>query len=167
MAKNTRKGQGALEYLITYGWAILIIVIIGGALFALGVFNPSSWVSNKRATGFASIQVKDWKIETSGASFVLGNKIGEPIYLRAINLTQAGQSTACFSNYTVAVLGNLTADETGKLFSAMDGTYGGAPDNCGSAGVGKAYTLTVQIQYETTSGVVHLDSGTITGKIEV
>ncbi|MFH0961872.1 MAG: hypothetical protein V1820_04275 [archaeon] len=169
----SKKGQGALEYLITYGWAILIIVIIGGALFALGVFNPSSWVSNKRATGFASVQVKDWKIGTTGASFVLGNKIGDPIYLETINMTAAGQTTPCFSNGTIAALGNLTADETGKIFpgppsaaSTLTGTYGGAADNCGSAGIGKAYTLTVQFQYQTSSGVTHLDSGTITGKIE-
>jgi hypothetical protein len=161
-----KKAQGALEYLITYGWAILIIVIIGGALFALGVFNPSSWVSNKRATGFASIQVKDWKVQTSGASFVLGNKLGEPIYLESLNMTAAGQPVPCFANGALAVIGNLTSDETGKTFGPLTGTFNGAADNCGAAGIGKVYTLNVQIQYTTSTGVQHLDSGTISGKVE-
>ncbi|MEM0154272.1 MAG: hypothetical protein QW814_00340 [Methanothrix sp.] len=39
------KGQSAMEYLITYGWAILIIAIALGVLFELGLFNPSSFVS--------------------------------------------------------------------------------------------------------------------------
>ena len=35
------KAQSAMEYLITYGWAILIITLIVGALFTLGVLtNP-------------------------------------------------------------------------------------------------------------------------------
>lgn len=37
------KAQGALEYLMQYGWAILIIVVVGAALYALGVLNPESY----------------------------------------------------------------------------------------------------------------------------
>ena len=33
------KAQSAMEYLMTYGWAILIIAVVLGALFELGVFN--------------------------------------------------------------------------------------------------------------------------------
>jgi len=35
--------QSAMEYLMTYGWAILIIAVVLGALFQLGVFNSSSF----------------------------------------------------------------------------------------------------------------------------
>ena len=34
-----QKAQSAMEYLMTYGWAILIIAVVLGALFSLGVFN--------------------------------------------------------------------------------------------------------------------------------
>ena len=40
-----RKGQAAMEYLMTYGWAILIIIVVVGALFAMGVFNTKSAVA--------------------------------------------------------------------------------------------------------------------------
>ncbi len=40
-----KRAQSAMEYLITYGWAILIIAIALGVLFELGLFNPSSFVS--------------------------------------------------------------------------------------------------------------------------
>ncbi len=33
------KSQSAMEYLMTYGWAILIIAVVLGALFQLGVFS--------------------------------------------------------------------------------------------------------------------------------
>lgn len=36
-----RKGQTATEYLMTYGWAILIIVVVVCALWAMGVFGKT------------------------------------------------------------------------------------------------------------------------------
>ena len=36
------RAQSAMEYLMTYGWAILIIAVVLGELFSLGVFNGSS-----------------------------------------------------------------------------------------------------------------------------
>ena len=40
--KMNKKAQSAMEYLMTYGWAILVVSIALGALFALGVFDPKS-----------------------------------------------------------------------------------------------------------------------------
>ena len=37
------RAQSAMEYLMTYGWAILIIAVVLGALFSIGVFNPMSF----------------------------------------------------------------------------------------------------------------------------
>ncbi|MGB9703400.1 MAG: hypothetical protein ACPLXS_01665 [Candidatus Micrarchaeales archaeon] len=36
-----KKLQAAMEYLMTYGWAILIIALALGVLYSLGVLNPS------------------------------------------------------------------------------------------------------------------------------
>lgn len=41
-----RKGQTALEYLMTYGWAILIVIIVVAALYALGLTKPCKWQAN-------------------------------------------------------------------------------------------------------------------------
>jgi len=37
-----RKAQSAMEYLMTYGWAILVILIALGAMFYLGVFDAKT-----------------------------------------------------------------------------------------------------------------------------
>jgi hypothetical protein len=43
-ARRTRiVAQSAMEYLMTYGWAILIIAVVLGVLFQMGVFNSSSF----------------------------------------------------------------------------------------------------------------------------
>jgi len=43
LLKAPAKAQSAMEYLMTYGWAILIISIVLAALFQLGVFNPMAF----------------------------------------------------------------------------------------------------------------------------
>jgi hypothetical protein len=34
-----KKGQTGMEYLMTYGWAILIVIVVVCALYAMGVFT--------------------------------------------------------------------------------------------------------------------------------
>ncbi|MFP3289028.1 MAG: LamG-like jellyroll fold domain-containing protein [Candidatus Micrarchaeota archaeon] len=43
LEKASAKAQSAMEYLMTYGWAILIISVVLAALFQLGVFNPMTF----------------------------------------------------------------------------------------------------------------------------
>jgi len=43
LRKASSKAQSAMEYLMTYGWAILIISVVLAALFQLGVFNANNF----------------------------------------------------------------------------------------------------------------------------
>jgi hypothetical protein len=43
LGKATSKAQSAMEYLMTYGWAILVIAVVLGVLYSLGIFNPSNF----------------------------------------------------------------------------------------------------------------------------
>jgi hypothetical protein len=47
ISMRNMKGQAAMEYLMTYGWAIVALVIVIAALMATGVFNPSYMVSEE------------------------------------------------------------------------------------------------------------------------
>jgi len=42
---SMKSGQSAMEYLMTYGWAILIVIVIISALYAMGVFNPQTSIA--------------------------------------------------------------------------------------------------------------------------
>ena len=55
MKRVDKKAQAAVEYLQTYAWAILLVVILGVALWQLGVFNVSPKVNV--AEGFKKIKV--------------------------------------------------------------------------------------------------------------
>jgi len=39
-----KKGQTAMEYLMTYGWAILIVIVVIAALYSMGVFTLTGGV---------------------------------------------------------------------------------------------------------------------------
>lgn len=41
---SNKKGQAALEYLVTYGWAFLIILAAIGALSYFGFLNPGKYI---------------------------------------------------------------------------------------------------------------------------
>jgi hypothetical protein len=57
MMKNL-KSQSAMEILLTYGWAILIITVVVGSLVYLGVFSGSS-LAPKAAPGACSVYRPD------------------------------------------------------------------------------------------------------------
>src|SRR3989344_6357653 len=59
--RRSEKGQGALEYLMTYGWALLVIVVVGAALFALGVLSPQTY-TQKRCVGFQEFVYQDQRL---------------------------------------------------------------------------------------------------------
>lgn len=61
MKLSIKKGQGALEYMQTYGWAILVVLVIGITMWQLGVFGGKSGIN--RATGFAKLKVLDPSIK--------------------------------------------------------------------------------------------------------
>ncbi|MFH1721485.1 MAG: hypothetical protein ABH950_02645 [Candidatus Altiarchaeota archaeon] len=50
----SRRAQGAMEYLMTYGWAILVVMIVGVVFWELGVFNMGT--SAFTAKGFTTIK---------------------------------------------------------------------------------------------------------------
>jgi len=41
--KMKNKGQTAMKYLMTYGWAILIVIVVVCALYAMGVFTEPEY----------------------------------------------------------------------------------------------------------------------------
>ncbi|MCW1301159.1 MAG: hypothetical protein QW507_02625 [Candidatus Nanoarchaeia archaeon] len=80
------KAQTAIEFLMTYGWAILVIIVVGIALASLGFFSPGLWMGSKRITGFSDIGVEDFVYYDSNKSLevILVNR-----YTTNVNITNA------------------------------------------------------------------------------
>ena len=42
-----KKAQAAMEFLMTYGWAILVVLVVIGALAYFGVLSPKKLLPDK------------------------------------------------------------------------------------------------------------------------
>ena len=72
---------------MTYGWAILIIVIVAVILYSMGIFNPSSSISTT-ITGFSSTPVSSAIFtDNGGLSLSVQNSVGYPIEITNITAT--------------------------------------------------------------------------------
>lgn len=74
-----KKGQAAIEFLITYGWAIMAAISVIGALAYFGLTNPSSSLPDKCLFSNA-FECRDYYINSTSIRVKLVNSLGESIY---------------------------------------------------------------------------------------
>ena len=79
-----RKAQGALEFLTTYGWAFLVILIMIGAMMYFGILNPDKFLPERCTTntGF-SCEEQNIVADSSETkiTFVIKNNLPQTIKL--------------------------------------------------------------------------------------
>lgn len=84
MITGTQRSQTALEYLVTYGWVVLIIAIALASFYALGVFNTKSYVNDVCAIR-VDITCQDTVLSTNGLlSLSITQDTSDPINITAI-----------------------------------------------------------------------------------
>ena len=71
-----QKGQSALEYLMTYGWALIVIVIVIAALVFL--INPTQ-SGTEGCTGFQKLPIGNWQISSTGLVMKVTNQTGRTL----------------------------------------------------------------------------------------
>ena len=128
-----RKGQAAMEFLMTYGWALLVVLVAIGALAFFGVLNPGQFLPSS-CTITPGISCDDFTANTTTVNVVLRNGMGDG--LTAVSLTADGVSctptSAAMSDGNVtkfACLGTWVSKEKLKadlVFAYTMGTGGSA-----------------------------------------
>ena len=155
------KGQSAMEYLMTYGWAIIIVIIVAAALYALGVFNPGAYTTTA-ATGFSEIgkpAAGSWQYKADGSFTVqLSNNLPYTINVTALSVATAG-GTAC-SNVQInsAAIGASNIANAGTMTVTA---------SCPTSTAGASYTIKLDFTYDNQDRSLtgFKDSGTVTGKV--
>lgn len=109
-----RKGQAAMEFLMTYGWAILAAIIAIGVLAYFGVFSPGKFITGAAVVN-PPFYANAWNIQEG-----LGTDGG-------INLEMRNNGGEDYDIYNVTVSGC--------------GTYNGLPDAIPANGVLSAQVL--------------------------
>jgi len=142
-----RKAQSALEYLMTYGWALVVIAIIIGALvLLLGQSTTAQTCTMSPAAG--AIGYVDHQITNDVLTLKLRNDSGKTI--ETTDYTLSG-------DFVGTVSGTETINSAATVIKTS-GTLTGT-----NTGAGSAYNGTVTIEY-TRDGVDHTATATCTGK---
>ena len=116
------KGQAALEFMMTYGWAILVVLAAIGALSYFGILNPSRFTPDTclSSSGFACpgkpIVTGGLAAGDGNVTFSLVNGLGYKVNLNTtantyLTLTPAALWAGCV-NY-ICIQGNTSCTTTG------------------------------------------------------
>ena len=165
------KGQTAIEYLMTYGWAILIILIVAGVLAYYGIFAPSGFLG-PTARGFGQLQVLNpWSFSAATGALTLNieNRVGGTIQLTSVNNTvdtvDFGKTLAitdCTSGCIGGPGASTNVTSGGKaVISTTGGPDSGAWDTDAHK-PGDSFTTTITIYY-TYQGGAFSSTGTLSG----
>lgn len=115
-----KKGQAAMEFLMTYGWAILAAVIAIGVLAYFGVFSPGKYVTGNAVVS-PPFYVNAQNVKTGGVTLELKNNGGESYDIASVYVSNCGtytpsstETVAEGSSDTVIVPCTLTAGTSFK-----------------------------------------------------
>ncbi len=88
-----RKAQSAMEYLMTYGWAIIVILVVLAVLYILGIFTPNK-ILGTQCNALFKYSCQNLHLATNGSvSFLLGQNSGTTEYNIAVACTQTKNAT--------------------------------------------------------------------------
>lgn len=154
-----RKGQAAVEFLMTYGWAILAAIIAIGVLAYFGVFTPGKYVTDSAiVTAPFYVNAQNIQADVNGSSGIvmeLRNNGGEDLNVTSINIDGATVDCNCASGQGVGCP-SIVTPSTPISFTI----------DCAALSAGGTYKGDVTISYTKTGSSVQLSStGTIAGKI--
>lgn len=144
-----KKGQAAMEFLMTYGWAILVVLVAIGALAYFGVLSPEKFLPDKCivSTGSGIFCQEFNAIAGTGVTLRLKNIMTESMWVDSVSLdtpsctfsTADTQITADgTTDFALACIGIASGD---KIKASIKITY----DVGATAGAGLSKSTTGQL----------------------
>jgi hypothetical protein len=144
-----KKGQAAMEFLMTYGWAILVVLVAIGALAYFGVLSPSKFLP-RSCTMAPGIGCDDFKVTATDAQLVLRNGLGQD--LTAVTVAISGCTTSASLSWNDG--------------SVLNGASGLTLTGCSNGAAGSRFKQDVTLAYTASSGISHTVTGTLTTEVE-
>ena len=141
------KSQAALEFLMTYGWAILVVLVAIGALAYFGVLSPGLFLP-ARCTLQAGIACIDHKATSTALTVIAQNSLGYDVTITDLKA-------------------QLCTAQTGLAVSLPNGGRYPAVMVCVNPAGATKYSGQFNMTYTNIdTGVSHTNQGQITTRIE-
>ena len=151
---SASKAQAAMEFLMTYGWAILVVLIVIAALAYFGVLKPGGLLPEK-CTFPVSVSCVDHSVTDGYIALTLQNGAGRELRLRGVTATgeALGVDNMCTTNPNGGV--PLNTDDCP--------TSAGIGDNGCVGGIqfvnGETKSITMAYVGTTLNGCTYVDAG--------
>ena len=151
-----KKSQAAMEFLMTYGWAILVVLVAIGALAYFGVLSPDRFLPAKCQLP-SGIACTDFSVSSAnpGINIVIRNGLGFDI--DSIVVRVGGCATALTSTGGTSL--NNGNQATFTATTALDCGL----DTAGGSKFNRAFGITYR---NVDSQLTHSVNGTIVARVE-
>ena len=139
-----KRGQAAVEFLMTYGWAILVAILAIGVLAYFGVFSPGKYAASS-AIVTAPFYANSYNIKTIGIGLELRNNGGEDVIIQSLIISSCGINDTAMS---AAADGQIIVEVPCALTE------------------GESFKGDITVNYRKVGSILDLQStGTIAGKV--
>lgn len=158
-----KKGQAAMEFLMTYGWAILVVLAAIGALAYFGVLSPDRFLPDK-CTANPPFACTEYKVDETQVYFKLQNSAGVAVNVTSV-LMKCDGVAAGQEALAAQINNNIQNGDTQELnwTSANLVTNGG----CVALSDGNKFKATYDITYiKSGETISHTGSGSIQVRVE-
>lgn len=143
-----KESQAALEFLMTYGWAILVVLILIAVLAYFGVLSPDMFFPD-RCILPAGITCLDYRVESYRLVIVLQNSFGEVATISRVAVSANNQE--CSDNSSIALNNNEKA-----VITITD---------CSNGETGQKFNGVLNVTYTIEEKLTHTIAGSLRAKI--
>lgn len=147
MKFDERKGQSAIEYLTTYGWMLLVIAIVGGAIFT--TVQNSSQIQSTSGLANADVRIDNFGVTSSGLELELRGAAQDQVENVNVTLFRDGNVAQTSPEPTIPV--GQTETVTASNIVSSENTN----------------TFTLQIEYDVGGLTGLTTNGTITDRMAI
>ncbi len=170
-----KRAQAAMEFLMTYGWAILVVLVAIGALAYFGVLSPDKFLP-ERCTGTSGMDCLDKASitadDTNGVvKFAFKNNLGQNINITGVISATSGSDDCEPSAVTASVEGEAEvtigpdADDTHNSVLVNNGQNVVMKYTCDDAVSEGRFKAELKVPYKMVdTGLDHVASYSIAGK---
>ncbi|MDP3916661.1 MAG: hypothetical protein Q8Q42_00035 [Nanoarchaeota archaeon] len=147
-----KRGQAAMEFLMTYGWALLVVLVAIGALAFFGVLSPAKFLPSV-CTISPGLHCNDFKVD-GGA---------DTITINVQNGLGSGLATVTLGSDSCGTTATPVAIPEGDSVNVVTDTCGG------SLVVGERYSGAddvLTLSYQVTGGLPHSKVVNLVSQVE-
>lgn len=131
-----KRGQSAIEFISTYGWALMVLLIMMGSLVYFGLFRPSAPTRCMISPEFGCL---DYKVTKTDLSLRVKNNMNSPVNISNLNASTISQQGAFCTGFSATPSSIVKPEESSIIKCSIALT---------NLAVGEKYKLKFSFDYQ-------------------